>query len=426
MIDIQMVKITWSRRNKKHLESNGYVFTNYDDEIIIDPNDLSVGSHVSVSFTCDYCKGEKQITEDAKLKPYKALLKERKKGGKDCCKNCKSQKLTENKIKRRIETKNTLGDKFPELVTEWSVINRNNPFYYSVSSKSKVWWVCKKGHTWSATINDRTSRGSGCPYCSNKIVAEDNSLAKLRPDLAVEWNYERNNGIAPTDVTTGTTTVIWWMCKHGHEWSARVYKRTNGQGCPYCAGRKVSMDNCLYTFSPEISEEWDFSKNSGVTPFDVTKSSNKKVWWKCAKCSHEWRTTINSRTGTMSTGCPQCNESKGEAKIRRILTNHETNFTTQYEIEGLVGMNGGLLRFDFGVFDNKGNLKFLIEFDGEFHYRKMYQNDKHELIVAHDKIKNSYCDQNNIPLIRIPYWEFGNIESILIEQFIRYNLSTPD
>lgn len=113
--------------------------------------------------------------------------------------------------------------------------------------------------------------------------------------------------------------------------------------------------------------------------------------------------------------CPICNESKGEQKIREILQNKKVSFVSQQSFYDLKGLGGDLLRFDFAIFEdeNKTKLKCLIEYDGIFHYEKQYDDDGFETIQEHDKRKNEYCKNNNIRLIRIPYWDFDNIEEIL-------------
>ena len=66
-------------------------------------------------------------------------------------------------------------------------------------------------------------------------------------------------------------------------------------------------------------------------------------------------------------------------------------------------------------------MRCLIEYDGRQHYEPVcfnVQNDKniasaqqdHNKTVHHDNIKNKYCHDNNIQLIRIPYWDLENIE----------------
>jgi len=114
-------------------------------------------------------------------------------------------------------------------------------------------------------------------------------------------------------------------------------------------------------------------------------------------------------------GCPECNKSKGEKKIDEILTKNNIPHDSEYTFEDLVGVGGGLLRFDIPVFwdKEKTKLRMLIEFDGIFHYEKQYDEDGFETLKIHDKLKNEYCKKNNIKLLRIPYWDFDNIEQIL-------------
>ena len=65
-----------------------------------------------------------------------------------------------------------------------------------------------------------------------------------------------------------------------------------------------------------------------------------------------------------------------------------------------------------------------MEFDGEGHYEPRNWNgasderaiETYELTVLHDKIKTQYCKDNSVKLIRIPYWEFNNIENIICQE----------
>ena len=74
----------------------------------------------------------------------------------------------------------------------------------------------------------------------------------------------------------------------------------------------------------------------------------------------------------------------------------------------------GLLRPDFILPD----YKIWIEYDGEFHYEKMYEGDYSDEIRIHDKRKDEYAKKHGWKLIRIPYWEFDNIENILEKELI--------
>ena len=82
-----------------------------------------------------------------------------------------------------------------------------------------------------------------------------------------------------------------------------VKTRSSGQGCPYCAGRKICQDNCLSSINLKLAEQWHPSKNLPLTPEQVTPGSQKKAWWKCSK-KHEYLSSILNRSRAQ--GCPYC------------------------------------------------------------------------------------------------------------------------
>ena len=190
-----------------------------------------------------------------------------------------------------------------ELIKEWDFNkNKESPDRVSVGSGKKVWWVCDKSHGWEATPNKRY-KGTGCPCCSGRNVCADNCLSTIRQDIAKQWDYERNGKLTPRDVTCCSGKVVYWFCESGHSWPARISDRYSGSGCPYCSGRKVCKDNCLAELRPDLLMEWDTVKNGGLTPYDVTVSSSKKVWWLCSN-GHGWRAFVYNRLA--GKGCPYC------------------------------------------------------------------------------------------------------------------------
>ena len=60
-------------------------------------------------------------------------------------------------------------------------------------------------------------------------------------------------------------------------------------------GKLIVGYNDLLTKNPNLAKEWDYSKNTGLLPQDVSVGSKKKVWWKCRICNNVWEATINSR-----------------------------------------------------------------------------------------------------------------------------------
>ena len=159
---------------------------------------------------------------------------------------------------------NDLATVNPEIASEWHPTkNVNlNPTQLTFSSNKKVWWICKHGHEWYASVASRTNKShqNGCPVCAGqKVLAGFNDLATVNPNLALEWHPTKNGDLKPTQVTVSSNKKVWWMCKHGHEWQAIIYNRTNKSrpcGCPVCAGRKVLAGfNDLTTVNPELASE---------------------------------------------------------------------------------------------------------------------------------------------------------------------------
>ena len=109
--------------------------------------------------------------------------------------------------------------------------------------------------------------------------------------------------------------------------------------------------------------------------------------------------------------------SRGEIKIEDILKTAGLVFREEYSFKDLVSLTGRPLRFDFAVFDDEGEIDFLIEFQGIQHYDGLNHGwsnpEKFEEVQKHDNIKFSYCQEHSIPLYYITYLE--NIEERLKE-----------
>ena len=127
-------------------------------------------------------------------------------------------------------------------------------------------------------------------------------------ELMAEWDWEKNNefGFDPIFLTCGSKKKVWWKCQKGHSYEAQIKNRVSGNGCSYCAGKKVLKGyNDLATFYPQVAAEWNYKRNGDLTPATVTFASNKKVWWKCKNCGGEYESYINNRT-RKDVGCPYC------------------------------------------------------------------------------------------------------------------------
>ena len=140
-------------------------------------------------------------------------------------------------------------------------------------------------------------------------------------ELMAEWDWEKNNalGFDPRKITVGSDKRVFWKCKNGHSWQTSVRPRViESTKCPYCSGKKpIPGVNDLATTHPDLCSEWDYEKNTDISPASVSKASSKKVWWK-GKCGHKWQATIGSRTA--GNGCPYCSNVKVLVGYNDLLT----------------------------------------------------------------------------------------------------------
>lgn len=140
------------------------------------------------------------------------------------------------------------------------------------------------------------------------IGEKEKSLLILQPKLAEQWHPTKNGDLLPENVTASANKKIWWICEQGHEWQAMLNSRSQGAGCPICAGKQVlSGFNDLETKNPNIAKQWHPTKNGSMTPSDIFPSSNKKFWWMCEK-GHEWQATAADRIA--GKGCAVCSGHK--------------------------------------------------------------------------------------------------------------------
>lgn len=249
------------------------------------PTDVVAGGHKKVWWQCSY--GHE----------WQAPVKNRM-NQTSICPKCK-----------RVRTPlpgTSFQDTHKKLAQEWHPSKNGKLTPQEVTSRSnkKVWWQCGRNHAWQAMVRSR-SMGVGCPYCEGRKACKDNCLATQNSNLAKEWHPFKNGNLTPQDVTSGSSSrKVWWQCEKGHAWEMKPLARLHGAGCPFCAGKRASIDNCLATVNPKLAKEWHPTKNGVLTPDDVTPGSGRMFWWLCEK-GHEWDMRILARSHGSS--CPYCN-----------------------------------------------------------------------------------------------------------------------
>jgi hypothetical protein len=137
---------------------------------------------------------------------------------------------------------NDLKTTHPDLAAQWDY-EKNKPLIpenFTARSHQKIWWVCPKCHeAWKTEIYVRV-KGHECPYCAGKKASSKNNLAVVAPEIAAEWDYEKNGDLHPEDVAPYSEKMVWWKCAKGHEWQAKVENRMTGRGCRICSAELKS------------------------------------------------------------------------------------------------------------------------------------------------------------------------------------------
>jgi hypothetical protein len=217
---------------------------------------------------------------------------------------------------------NDLETTDPELASEFdfSLNSGLRPFDLVAGSNKTIWWRCKKGHSWKNSVNNR-SRGQGCPYCSGRAAIPGVSdLRTLRPELAAEWNTQKNGSVAVETVSPQSGKKYWWHCSLSHEWCASVQDRWNGNGCPYCGGKKALAGfNDLGSLRPDLAIEIVGTDEQPSLASLFTLGSSKKLNWKC-NLGHVYSASIYKRANGQ--GCPYCSNAKVLAGFNDLESQH--------------------------------------------------------------------------------------------------------
>lgn len=100
------------------------------------------------------------------------------------------------------------------------------------------WWKCPvhPEHIYEASPNDRTYSKKKCPYCNNSLLCSTNSLKALYPQLAQQWDLERNGDLTPDKVLPSYSGKVWWRCSYdpSHSWECPVNYRVRFNWGIYC------------------------------------------------------------------------------------------------------------------------------------------------------------------------------------------------
>lgn len=246
---------------------------------------------------------------------------------------------------------------------------------------------CNKCNTvynlkYARNLFDPRAKSKGCKKCYNQAIF--NRRIEI---LKQECNYHNLDFISIANKRN-----VKLLCKNcGEVFTRDLYRLKDNYSCPFCYGQKVTYKKFLERLSAIHSD--DFL----ILNAEQYKSMNSNSILVKHKCGFCYKT---SPKNLLKNNCPKCSKksSKGERQLMKLLDDNQINYIYQYKVQ----IDNKHYYFDFFLPDNN----LIIEYDGAQHYIPVeYFGGEAQLIKQQniDKLKNKWCDENNIQLIRINY-----------------------
>lgn len=306
--------------------------------------------------------------------------------GEHGCPECRNRYLYNQKAKTQKQYEIEVSRLHPTIKVLGIYINSEVAILHQCLIDGYI-WMAKPGNILS---------GKGCPKCAGNI--------RLTHEEYVERLSTINPYIIPIEKYISANTHILHECLiDGYTWKTSPSSTLQGYGCPKCAG------NARKTHE-EYQQELLIA-NPDIEVVEQYSGANVPILHRCKIDGYEWPAKpINVLCGT---GCPCCKESRGEKKIRQWFDAHNIKYKYQHSFIGCKDKK--VLPFDFYL----PLFNMCVEYDGVQHFQPVdfagkgddWAEEQFANTQKHDKIKNKYCEDNGIHLLRIPY--FKNIEEEL-------------
>lgn len=294
----------------------------------------------------------------------------------------------------KIEDKRTTRAReqfYSNLKKEGFTLAEGNEF---VNSRTYLYAVCSKGHTFK-TCPNKIQQGRQCPHCSKKVQ-------KTTKDFKQEVKELTNNEFSVLSEYKNARTPL--LMRHdtcGREFSITPTTFLGKLSCKDCSYKQRGL-NRRWT-QEEFENKVNELGQSEYTVQSQYKMSNIKVLIKHNTCGHEW---LVYPTNFIYHGsrCPNCIhvKSKGEEIIKEYLDKYGIDYVFQAKFDNLKHKRA--LAYDFYIPEKN----LLLEYDGKQHFEPIdYFGGEVAFrdLKIKDKLKNEYAKDNNIELIRIPYYE---------------------
>lgn len=180
--------------------------------------------------------------------------------------------------------------------------------------------TCERGHTFNQSAQSKRNK-RGCPFCARKRAwpGETDIFTEI-PNLEAKWDFGRNSGLDPKNVLRGSDKRAWWICEKGHRFEKSVYQMVKS-GCSFCSNKQLLVGfNDLDSVRPDLSAQFDVSKNGGLSPRDLLFGTSKRVWWICEN-GHSFEARVSDRNFKNS-GCGVCKGKRTVSGVNDLRTLH--------------------------------------------------------------------------------------------------------
>lgn len=248
--------------------------------------------------------------------------------------------------------------------------------------------ICPNGHKWSITWHN-FKHGSRCPYCKGKKTTHKRTHQEAKEEIEKE-------GYKLLSEYKNANSLVTIQCPEGHIYEIQFNGFHKGHRCKLC-----SNTNVKYIY--DQVKEYIVSQGDKLISTEYINNKTKLEIECCNGHKYE-RRYDKYKQGQR---CPICKASSGEQMLYHILQELEIDFKREKRFKDCREVN--TLPFDTYI----ESLNLIIEFDGEQHFKPKFGEKEFNEIVYHDAIKNAYCEDNNINLLRIPFWEIDNMKEIV-------------
>lgn len=239
-------------------------------------------------------------------------------------------------------------------------------------------------------------------------------------------------GRAPKPKNSKETRAFWWCICLKDNNIVKVIGKSLSSGITKscgCIQKEKASKNAIIRNTSENKPGFGNRKDLTNQTFGFLKAieptedrfKDGSVIWKCI-CTRDNNIVYTSSHLLLNHSVQSCGciNSLGEAKIENILQQNNIKYKKQYTFADLLSEKKSPLKFDFAILNEDNSLSYLIEYDGTQHFECTntgWNNQEHlEYTQNHDQMKNEYCKNNNIKLIRINYVQYDNLslEDLLI------------